>query len=124
MRHVIMLIKFRVIILFIVAFNSISVAQATIEKELAQHASWQSLGPDGGWIRMFIQDPFDSNTLYAAPWGYPCRIHKTVDKGNSWTEISLIHEYVHSFATDPNMPFVLYAGGRYSIHKSIDGGET
>ena len=124
MRHVIILIKLCVILLLMVASNSIFFAQAALEKELTQYASWQSLGPDGGRIRTFIQDPFNSNILYAAPWGNPCRIHRTVDKGNSWTEISLIDEYVGCFAIDPNMPSVLYAGGRYSVYKSVDSGRT
>ena len=113
-------------ILPLVVFFPIFIAQAASAEEQVQHASWQFLGPEGGQIRAFVQDPFDGNNLYAAlsvrPGNY--KIFKTTDKGNNWSEISQIDDYIPSLAVDPRSPSVLYAGSDHGVYKSTDGGRT
>ena len=89
-----------------------------------QNTSWEPLGPYGGWIRNLAQHPTDSNILYALPYGYPTRLHQSMDKGNTWTEFSQISGSVDAMAVDPNNPSVMYGFYGSRVFKSTDGGAT
>ncbi len=110
--------------LLIFALGTVLYAQVPLAEENQQTETWVSLGPEGGWIDILTQHPSNSNILYAAPYGYPCRIHKSTDKGNTWTELSQIFAYVYDLAIDPNTPSTMYAFYSNRIFKSTDGGLT
>jgi len=90
----------------------------------SQNASWESLGPEGGWIRDFVQHTSDSNILYALPFGNPARLHKSTNKGDSWSELSQLDGSGSVLAVDPNNSSVIYGLYGPYVYKSIDGGVT
>ncbi|MFC1501773.1 WD40/YVTN/BNR-like repeat-containing protein, partial [bacterium] len=79
------------------------------------------IGPDGGDLTAFVQDPTNSNILYVAPQDYPCRIYKSTDNGNTWFEHGQISSSIYSMAIAPSNPSILY-GSYYSLYKSTNGG--
>jgi photosystem II stability/assembly factor-like uncharacterized protein len=84
--------------------------------------SWESLGPEGGWIENIVIDPINHDILYAQTYTYPCQIYKSVNGGNSWTQMSSISDYISSMAIDPNDPQILFVASGSYIYKSVNGG--
>ncbi len=76
-------------------------------------------------------DPRDSNTVYAgtsedAP-GYPKRIFKTTDGGDTWYEADsgiTTQTWTYSLAIDRQDSTIIYAGTNHGIFKSIDAGDS
>ena len=98
------------------------VSHLATAEENRQNASWESLGPEGGWILALAQHPTESNILYAAPYGFPCRLQKSTDKGNTWTEVSQVYGYIESLAIDPNNPSTIFGFYYNRVNKSTNGG--
>ena len=90
----------------------------------AQIPTWTSIGPEGGWVRAFVQDPSNSQVMYLIGDGGRRWVYKSTDKGQTWTNISMIWESIYTLAIDPKNPSILYAGGINDVHKSVDGGFT
>ena len=96
-------------------------------EENGQNTSWESLGPEGGWISELIQHTSNGNILYAAhaPLGGSfCRILKSTDRGSTWTELSQIYGYILCLTSDPNNSSTMYAFDGPCVHYSTDGGVT
>lgn len=76
----------------------------------------------GAWVAPYVIDPNDPTVLYA---GYE-NIHKTTDRGNTWTKISDINSSnkLRSIALSPSDPGVIYTADSYSIYKTIDDGQN
>jgi len=90
----------------------------------AQISTWASIGPEGGWIRALVQDPSNSQVMYLIGEGGRRWVYKSTDKGQTWTEISMIWESIYALAIDSNNPSILYVGAINDVHKSVDGGYT
>lgn len=105
--------------------------------------SWEKMftaeGPTFG-LPFIAVDPHDRNILYTSdplyarppalpgdPTGRPQQLLKSTDRGRTWEELR--EDSVHSFAVDPVVTDVLYAGIvsvllPRGIDKSTDGGRT
>jgi photosystem II stability/assembly factor-like uncharacterized protein len=88
--------------------------------------TWESLGPDGGYLSDIAQNPVNGD-LFAVTYGYPARIYKSTNNGDTWQKISEIQNYVNELLVDPQQPATMYASqsGLYAssgVWKSTDGG--
>ena len=54
------------------------------------HAQWQWIGPPGGLLGGFAQDPSNAGTLYAVAQVYPASVFKSTDHGQHWSRISTV----------------------------------
>ncbi len=66
------------------------------------------------------------SVLYAG-FSYSGGVYKSVDAGNTWTEMNsgLLTEYVQALAIDPHNPQTLYAGtSKFSVWQSDDGAQN
>ncbi len=90
--------------------------------ETRYNGTWTPLGPEGGWIQDIVQDPSDSQILYAVHFGEPSRIHKSTDNGITWRVISQIDEDVYALAIDPENTANMFAASDHRIYISNDGG--
>ncbi|MBN1793429.1 MAG: hypothetical protein JW844_00515 [Candidatus Omnitrophica bacterium] len=100
-------------------------------------ASWHAsnIGLKNDFIRDIVIDPDNPDVIYAAT---PGGVHKSVDRGETWTVLRngfppvAAHAFsspVNTIAIDPRNSSVLYAGvgrrdkeGAGTIYKSTDGG--
>jgi hypothetical protein len=75
----------------------------------------------GNWVTPFEKDPAQTNTIYVA---YN-RIHKSVDKGSSWTAISQsFGTYIDHLKIAASDNQIMYLADGYKIYKTINGGAT
>src|SRR5262245_8622390 len=82
---------------------------------------WTSIGPEGGTIRLLVNDPHNPNTVFAAsPGGF----FKSTNGGVSWRAVGsgLPTGFVLALVVDSQTPNTLYAGARDGVFKSTDGG--
>jgi len=95
-------------------------------------AQWKlSLTGTHLYVICLVMDPRDSNTLYAgtsadAP-GYPKRLFKTTDGGDTWNEADsgiVAQTWTYSLAIDPQDSNIVYAGTNRGIFESIDAGDS
>ena len=90
--------------------------------------SWQQIGPSGGYFKEFAIDPTNSSTIYAGS-DDGGGIWKTTDNGNSWNLLTADFPNMTGWKitisqTLPNTIYVCDIYNRYSILKSINGGQT
>ena len=111
-------------ILIPLIFGRFLLSQCTMAEEYSQNSTWVSLGPEGGPVNSIVQDPSNSDILYIAPNGNPCRIHKSTNKGDTWNELSVLNSSVSCLTIDPNNPSTLIAVSYDRFMKSQDGGIT
>ncbi len=87
--------------------------------------TWESIGPEGGYIWELAVDPGNPDIIYAVPLASPeNRLFRSTDGGDSWSLVGPIAGSINALAVDPVSPSTLYAGGWHYCHKSTDGGLT
>ena len=82
---------------------------------------WESVGPDGGQIRILRPSLTDPAVAYAAVRGLG--IFRTTDSAENWTLVLPI-SIPNDVRIDPNNPDTLYVAADEGFFKSVDGGET
>jgi len=87
------------------------------------HAQWQWIGPPGGLLGGFAQDPSNPNTLYAVPQASPASLFKSTDHGQHWARMSSVGVYPYGMCIHPTSPSTLYVVGG-SIRRSTNGGSS
>jgi len=85
-------------------------------------STWQPIGPEGGNIIGMAFNPTNNNEIYAATYGIPSHIYKTVNSGETWEMIESIDDWINDIAVDPTNPDIIYAKSSSGIYKSLDGG--
>jgi photosystem II stability/assembly factor-like uncharacterized protein len=80
---------------------------------------WRSVGPYGGTVTVLAVSPSDPRTVLAGTAADG--VFRSANRGASWRRL-LDTPYLRAFAISPSNPAVLYAGGSYSLHRSVDGG--
>ncbi len=91
---------------------------------VCQSNAWEPIGPDGGGIAAIAQDPSNTNILYAATSELPCRVYRSSDHGQSWSNASSTSEYILDFLFDQTNPSVLRAYSTYTLYNSLNGGQS
>jgi len=91
-------------------------------------STWESMGPEGGYLTDIAQNPTNGD-LFAVTYGYPTRLYKSTNNGDTWQKISEIQAYVYYLLIDPQQPATMYASDSwvypdYGIWKSANGGVT
>lgn len=124
MEKIILRHKTLIIILLISLSGALLLGRWAMAEDNLQNASWESMGPEGGWISNVLQHPTDNNILYATSYEYPCRIYKSTDKGNTWIQLFQIDGFIDGLTIDPNNPSKMYGFNGTVVHKSTDGGST
>jgi photosystem II stability/assembly factor-like uncharacterized protein len=87
--------------------------------------SWKRTGLTVGGVRVVVQHPKDSNTLFAGTDNNG--IYVTHNGGKYWEKCAagLDHSTFYAIVFDPNNPQILYAGGYVTgVYKSTDGGQS
>jgi hypothetical protein len=74
-------------------------------------------------------NPTDANTVYVGgeDCSGPCAgfVYRSVNDGNTWSQILTPTQTTRSIVIDPQKPNVLYVGeDGYHVYKSTDGGDT
>src|SRR5262245_27702441 len=85
-------------------------------------ASWQALGPQGGYVECVALDPQNPATVYAGV--YTSGVWKSADRGATWAPTGAGPDAVYAIAIDPTDPSRLYASGYNSVSRSDDAGAT
>jgi len=86
--------------------------------------TWVPIGPEGGAVAKFFQDPANGNNLYLLSGTYPAVLMKSTNKGNSWTAFSTIQGSAASFTVNAKKPSEMYMGGYYNFSRSTDSGAS
>jgi photosystem II stability/assembly factor-like uncharacterized protein len=86
--------------------------------------SWVSIGPEGGAVAKFLQDPANGNNLYMLSVAYPAVFIKSTNQGGSWTAVSTVQGSAASFTVNPKKPSELYMGGYSNFCRSTDSGAS
>ena len=86
------------------------------------HAQWQWIGPPGGILGGFAQDPSNAATLYAVAQAYPASVFKSTDHGQHWSRISTVSAYPYGMCVHPTSPSTVYINNGGSLLKSTNGG--
>ena len=89
--------------------------------------TWQPThGDEFGFVTVHAVaiDPTDSDVIYAAPWG--AGLFRSVDRGDSWTEMAVPTVSVAAIVVDANDANHLLLGDRTRpvVWESFDSGET
>lgn len=80
-----------------------------------------SLGNTGAWVTPYIQDPTNSNTIYA---GYS-DVWKSTDQGNNWTQISSWGgSTLRSITVAPSDNNYIYTATTGTLYKTSNGGSS
>jgi photosystem II stability/assembly factor-like uncharacterized protein len=90
-----------------------------------QGNSWKRTGLSVGGVRVVVQHPKDSQTLFVGTDDYG--IYVTHNGGKYWEKCAagLDHSTFYAIAFDPKNPQILYAGGYVTgVYKSVDGGQS
>jgi photosystem II stability/assembly factor-like uncharacterized protein len=85
------------------------------------HAAWESIGPEGGYIRSTAVSATNGNLLYGATY-YPSKIIKSTDGGETWDQVGSYGYYNYALAIDPTNDNTLYSASIYRVYKSTNGG--
>ena len=88
------------------------------------YATWEAIGPYGGYLRTMAVAASNEDIIYASAYGNPSAIVKTTDAGASWNRVTSINSYIFSMTVDPTDPDIVYAGGYMQVYKSTNGGAT
>ncbi len=91
---------------------------------ICQSNAWELIGPDGGPILTIAQDPANNNILYAATQELPCRIYRSSDHGQSWSNVLSTSQAIFNFLFDRTKPSAVYAHTTYTLYKSLNDGQT
>lgn len=116
-----------------------------MEISFVQNPSWESIGPEGGFISAVVQDPVNNNILYAIAneciefFGWllateQCIVVKSTNFGESWfytnqskyLNLSSVNIFPDAFpylSIDPFNTEILYAID-HNIYKSTDAGNS
>lgn len=86
------------------------------------HAAWESVGPEGGYIRSIVVSATNGDVLYGATYYSPSKIIKSTDGGDSWGQVGSYTNTNYCMAIDPTNDNRLYAGTYYRIYRSTNGG--
>ena len=71
----------------------------------ASFATWEAIGPEGGYLRAMAVAASNEDIIYAATYGSVATVVKSIDGGDSWSVVGTISGYVFSMAVDPtNQP--------------------
>jgi photosystem II stability/assembly factor-like uncharacterized protein len=83
--------------------------------------SWQSLGPEGGYVLTLAVSPSNDSVVYA---GTPAGVYRSEDGGLSWQFAGLAAHRVLVLSVDPGSSDLVYAGisGEGGVWGSRDGG--
>ena len=86
--------------------------------------TWSNISPSSNPMTSILVDKNNTGTLYSSVNGDG--VYKSTDGGNTWSLImvGLSDNRIYSLAIDPKNSQVLYAGGRYTLYKSLSGGAT
>lgn len=87
-------------------------------------AAWESIGPEGGYIRSIVVSATDVDLIYGATYYSPSKIIKSTDAGDSWTQVGSYVSTNYCMAIDPTNDNKLYAGTYYRVYRSTNGGIT
>jgi len=91
---------------------------------ITANAAWESIGPEGGYIRSLVSSTSNGNLVYGATYYSPSKIIKSTDGGETWTQVGSYSNTNYCMAIDPTNDNNLYAGTYYRIYRSINGGVT
>ncbi len=86
--------------------------------------TWIPIGPEGGAVAKFLQDPANGNNLYLLSGTYPAVLMKSTNKGSSWTIFSTIQGSAASFTVNSKKPSEMYMGGYSNFSRSTDSGAS
>ena len=84
--------------------------------------SWQSIGPDGATVTAMAVDPRQPGVVYAGT--DQGGVYRSADGGLSWKSTGLTNPFLESINSLAVGPSVLYAGGRFGLFVSHNGGAT
>jgi len=122
--------------------------QGGVYKSLDKGEHWVSVtnklsglkGSKQGTDYTFVTDPENPDILYVAPrnCNHVLGLYKTLDLGKNWRRIAEKHNVTYGWSRPGGQffqlgkrlsicdsdPKVIYEGGAYAIHKSVDGGNA
>ena len=87
-------------------------------------ATWESIGPYGGYLRTMAVAASNEDIVYASAYDNPSPVVKSINSGATWERVTSINSYIMSMAVDPTDPDIVYAGGYMQVYKSTDGGAS
>ncbi|MFH0991592.1 MAG: hypothetical protein V1799_16420 [bacterium] len=90
---------------------------------VSQSKSWEAMGPEGGRIAAFAQDPQNGAILYTTTYGYPSKIFKSSTHGQQWNVVGSINDYISGFAIDPRISAIIYVFSSSRLYRSTNGGQ-
>lgn len=99
---------------------------AVLSGQSPSASTWESMGPEGGYLTDIAQNPANGD-LFAVTYGYPARLYKSTNNGDTWQKASEINSYIYYLLLDPQKPATMYASDSYlysdyGILKSTDSG--
>jgi len=89
---------------------------------LSAYATWERLGPFGGYLRDMATSPTDGDIVYVASYNSPAKVARSTDGGASWTTLGGTTNICYSYALDPTNFNYQYIGSSHSIQRSTNGG--
>lgn len=87
-------------------------------------ATWEAIGPEGGYIRSIVVSATNADLLYGATYYSPSKIIKSTDAGDTWTKVGSYTNTNYCMAIDPTDDNKLYAGTYARVYRSTNGGVT
>jgi len=85
-------------------------------------ATWESIGPYGGYIRVVLNSFTNDNIVYVVTNSSPATIARSADGGANWTTVGSISSVAYGGAIDPTNYDKLYLGGSSYFYRSTNGG--
>lgn len=85
-------------------------------------ATWERLGPYGGYVRSIVISQSDANLIYLTSYTYPGKVVKSTNGGASWNTVGALSGYAYCLALDPTDDNKLYVGSASRIYRSTNGG--
>lgn len=85
-------------------------------------ATWERLGPYGGYIRSIEVSPSDGDLVHLTNYTYPAKIARSTDGGASWTTIGEVTNYPYCYTIDPTDINKQYIGSSSRTYRSTNGG--
>lgn len=85
-------------------------------------ATWEPVGPYGGYVRSVVVSQSNDDILYVSSYSSPTSVAKTTNGGDSWTTVGAFPSQAYCMALDPTNDNNLYAGCGHAIYRSTNGG--